>query len=352
MLKYFKMIRVTLVKPGEFEIDQAEEPTPGKDEILLKVIRCGVCGSDPTIYRGLHPYAKKSLVMGHEFSGTVEALGENVTHLKKGQRVTVIPHVVCGKCKPCQTETYNFCEELKCMGAEADGAHVGYVNVDAKMALPIPDNMSMEDAAMIEPACVSYHGARRGNIKPGDTALVVGAGPIGIFAMQSCKVLGAGKVIIADLDESRLKLSKDLGADGIINVSKETLAEGLTRILGNPKDVDVFYDCVGEKGKVFDDILKIARRGTRIVMIGVLQNEYIVPHLPDFVQHELSISGTTMYVPQDFRDMIELMSAGKISTKGMITHHFKLDEINDVFKMIDGRKEPFLKIMLTYDSLA
>ena len=344
------MIRVMLTKPGEFEIDEAEKPTPGKDEVLIKVERCGVCGSDPTIYRGLHPYAKKSLIMGHEFAGTVEQLGENVTHLKKGVRVTVIPHVVCGKCKPCLSETYNFCEELKCMGAEADGAHVGYVNVDAKMALPIPDNMSMEDAAMIEPACVSYHGAKRGEVKPGDTALVVGAGPIGIFAMQSCKVLGADKVIIADFDETRLVLATALGADGTINVGKETLSEGLTRLLGNPKDVDVFFDCVGEKGVVFNEILKIARRGTRIVMIGVLQSVYHVPLLPDFVQHELRISGTTMYVPQDFREMIQLMSEGKISTKGMITHYAKLSGIKEVFKMIDSRKEPYLKIMLTYDN--
>jgi L-iditol 2-dehydrogenase len=343
------MIRVMLTKPGEFVIDQTEIPTPGKGEILLKVERCGVCGSDPTIYRGLHPYAKKSLVMGHEFSGTIETLGENVKHLKKGMRVTVIPHVVCGKCKQCLSETYNFCEELKCMGAEADGAHVNFVNVDAKMVMPIPDNMSMEDAAMVEPACVGYHGAKRGDIVAGDIALVVGAGPIGVFTMQSAKVLGAAKVIIADMDQWRLNLAKDLGADGTINVGEETLEQGLTRILGNAKDVDVFYDCVGEKGKVFDAILSIARRGTRIVMIGVLQTEYLIPHLPDFVQHELRISGTTMYVPQDYKDMIRLMSEGKISTKGMITHHAKLTEIKEVFKMIDSRKEPYLKIMLTYD---
>ncbi|MCK9618562.1 MAG: alcohol dehydrogenase catalytic domain-containing protein [Lentimicrobiaceae bacterium] len=344
-----KMIRITLVKPGELVIDQTGIPNPGKDEILLKVERCGVCGSDPTIYRGLHPYAKKQLIMGHEFSGTIEELGENVKHLKKGIRVTAIPHVVCGKCKPCQTETYNFCEELKCMGAEADGAHVNYVCVDAKMVLPIPDTMTMDDAAMVEPACVAYHGAKRGEIKSGDIALVVGAGPIGIFAMQSCKVLGAKKVIIADLDEWRLNLAKKLGADGTINVRKETLEQGLTRLFGNAKDVDVFYDCVGEKGKAFDEILKIARRGTRIVIIGVLQNEYCIPHLPDFVQHELRISGTTMYVPQDYKEMIDLMGKGKISTKGMITHYFKISEIKEVFKMIDSRKEPFFKIMLTYD---
>jgi len=333
----------------ELIIGQAERPSPGKGEILLKVERCGVCGSDPTIYRGLHPYAKKPLVMGHEFSGIIEELGENVTHLKKGMRVTVIPHVVCGKCKPCQTGTYNFCEELKCMGAEADGAHVNFVNVDAKMVLPIPETMTMDDAAMVEPACVAYHGAKRGEIKPEDVALVVGAGPIGIFAMQSCKVLGARKVIIADLDEWRLELAKKLGADGIINVAKETIEQGLERILGNAKDVDVFYDCVGEKGKVFDEILKIARRGTRIVIIGVLQNEFNIPHLPDFVQHELRISGTTMYVPQDYKEMIDLMGKGKISTKGMITHYFSIEEITEVFDMIESRKEPYFKIMLTYN---
>ena len=343
------MIRITLVKPRELVIDQAEIPRPGSDEILLKVERCGVCGSDPTIYRGLHPYAKYPLVMGHEFSGTIEEVGENVKHLKRGMRVTVIPHVVCGKCRPCQSETYNFCEELKCMGAEADGAHVNYVNVDAKMTLPIPDTMTMEDAAMVEPACVAYHGAKRGEIKSGDIALVVGAGPIGIFAMQSCRVLGAKKVIIADLDEWRLNLAKDLGAYGTINVGKETLEQGLTRLLGDAKDVDVFYDCVGEKGKVFEEILKIARRGTRIVIIGVLQNEYQIPHLPDFVQHELRISGTTMYVPQDYKEMIDLMGRGEISTKGMITHYFKIEEIKEVFKLIEERKEPYFKIMLTYN---
>ncbi len=342
------MIRVTLIKPGELVIDQADKPKPGKDEILLKVERCGVCGSDPTIYRGLHPYAKKPLIMGHEFSGTIEELGENVKHLKKGMRVTAIPHVVCGKCKPCQTETYNFCEELKCMGAEADGAHVNYVNVDSKMVFPIPDTMTMDDAAMVEPACVAYHGAKRGEIKSDDIVLVVGAGPIGIFAMQSCKVLGAKKVIIADLDEWRLTLAKKLGVNGLINVGKETLDQGLARLLGSSKNVDVFFDCVGEKGKVFDEILKIARRGSRIVIVGVLQNEYNIPHLPDIVQHELRISGTTMYVPQDYKEMIDLMGKGKISTKGMITHYFKISEIKEVFKMIDSRKEPFFKIMIKY----
>lgn len=343
-----KMMRVMLVELGKLVINEVEKPQPGKGEVLLKVKRCGICGSDITIYKGKHPYAKKPLVMGHEFSGIVEELAVDVDSVKIGTRVTVIPHVVCGKCKPCSTEIYNFCEELKCMGAEADGAHSDYVNVSAKMVMPIPDNMSMDDAAMVEPAAVAYHGAKRGEIRPSDKVLVIGAGPVGIFTMQSCKTLGAEKVYIADIDKWRLGLASKLGANGIINVSEESLEKGLTRLAGGTKEIDVFYDCVGEAGKVLDQILQIARRGTRIVVIGVLQKKYDIPHLPDFVQHELRLSGTTMYVPQDYREVIQLMGAGRISTKGMITHYFNLSDIKKVFKMIEEKKEPFFKIMLKY----
>lgn len=218
-----------------------------------------------------------------------------------------------------------------------------------EMVIPIPDTMTLEDAAMVEPACVAYHGAKRGEITKDDSVLIVGSGPIGLFCMQSCKALGAKKVYVSDLDESRLELAIKLGADGVINAKSETLKDGLTRLCGNEKEIDVFYDCVGEKGFVFNSILEIARRGTRVVIIGVLQNGYNVPNLPDFVQHELRLSGTTMYVPNDYREMIDLMGKGIIKTDGMVSHHFKLSQVKEVFDMIEQRKEPFFKIMLTVD---
>lgn len=342
-----KILQVTLVKPRELVLEQVEKPAPQKGEVLIKVLRCGVCGSDPTIYYGNHPYVTFPVVMGHEFAGIVEALGEGVTGLPIGARVTVIPHLVCGKCKPCQTETYNFCEQLRCTGAEADGAHVQYKCMPAQMVMPIPDGMTLDDAAMVEPACVAYHAAKRGEIKPDDKVLIIGAGPIGIFCMQSCKALGAKEVYIADMDAWRLELALKLGADGIIDVSQESMADGLTRLAGGPKEIDIFYDCVGEKGKVFEIILQLARRGARVVIVGVLQNGYDIPHLPDFVQHELRLSGTTMYVPQDYREMIRLMGEGKIKTEGMITHYFKLEDIIRVFQMIEAKQEKYFKIMLT-----
>lgn len=339
------MLQAVLAEPEKLILEKVPVPEPRSDEILIRVERIGVCGSDPTIYFGRHPYVKYPVVMGHEFSGTVAALGKNVSEPVPGTRVTVIPHLVCGKCEACMTETYNFCESLRCTGAEADGAHREYIAMPHEMVLPVPDTMTIDDAAMVEPAAVAYHAAGRGEIKHGDVALVIGAGPIGNFCMQSARAMGA-KVIIADKDAERLALAEALGADGTIDVSKESLENGLARLCGGKDKANVFFDCVGERGSVFNDILRIARRGSRAVIAGVLQKGYDIPLLPDFVQHELRISGTTMYTTRDYRTVIKLMDGGIIRTEGMITHRFPFSEVVNVFKLIAERKEKFFKIML------
>ena len=343
------MLKITLVEPQKLVVGEGEIPVPKKGEVLIRVKRIGVCGSDPTIFFGRHPYVSYPLVMGHEFSGTIEQLGEGVENLKTGMRVTVIPHLVCGKCEACKKQLYNFCEELRCTGAEADGAYCEYIAMPQEMVIPIPDTMTLEEAALVEPACVAYHGAKRGEISPEDTVLIIGAGPIGNFCMQSCRALGAKKVFIADMDGERLALAQSLGADGIINVSEESLEDGLKRLCGGHKCVDVFYDCVGEKGTVLNNILSLARRGTRVVVVGVLQNGYNIPLLPDFVQHELRLSGTTMYTPKDYHEMIDHLGNKRIRTDGIITHHFPLRDVISVYDMISARKEKFFKIMLTLD---
>jgi len=341
-----KMKTATLTAPETIVFGEAEIPAPQPGEVLIKVERIGVCGSDPTIYFGKHPYVTYPVIMGHEISGTVCETGEGVASPVKGDEVTVIPHLVCGYCKPCREKIYNFCEELRCIGAEADGAYRGYITMQAEMVLPIPGGMSLDDAAMVEPASVSYHAAKRGEITANDTALIIGAGPIGNFCMQGVKALGAKQVVIADVDAGRLGLAMAHGADGAIDVSVETLEEGLSRLCGGHRKVDVFYDCVGGNGGVFNDILRIARRGTRVVIVGVLQNAFDVPLLPDFVQHELRLSGTTMYTPADYKETLRLMGAGNIRTDGMITHYFDFDQVIDVYKAIANREFKFFKIML------
>ncbi|MEA4890511.1 MAG: alcohol dehydrogenase catalytic domain-containing protein [Clostridiaceae bacterium] len=340
------MRKIILKAPYKMEITDCPIPQPAGDEVRIHVCRIGVCGSDSTIYRGLHPYVTYPVVLGHEISGIIDAVGKNISKKRIGERVTIIPHLICGICKACKAGVYNFCEQLRCTGAEADGAHCDYFCISSEMAVRIPKNMSLDDAALVEPACVAYHGAKRGHIGANDRVLIVGAGPIGVFCMQSCFALGAKEVYIADMDDSRLDIAKKLGATEVIHVAKETLAAALCRFCGSEKEIDVFYDCVGEKGLVLNNILEIARRGSRIVVIGVIQKEYNIPRLPDFIQHELALSGTTMYVPQDYDDMIRFISEGTITTEGMISHRFPLDQVPYVLDMIDQKKEKTFKILI------
>ncbi len=340
------MRKLILDAPYKMRMTTAEIPEPKENEVRIHVKKIGICGSDPTIYKGLHPYVSYPLVMGHEVSGVIEKVGKNVDKSRIGERVAIIPHIVCRQCSACKKGIYNFCETLKCTGAEADGAHCDYFCIESEMAIKIPDEMSLEEAAMVEPACVAYHGAKRGNIQKGDNVLVIGAGPIGLFCMQSCFALGAGKVFIADMDKKRLALAKELGATGVIAVGEEDLKTKLTEYLGSEKEIDVFYDCVGEKGVVFNNILSLARRGTKIVIIGVLQKEYNIPLLPDFVQHELSISGTTMYVPQDYVEMIDLMGKKKIRTDGMVSQRISFEEIPQMLDDIVNRRVATYKVII------
>ena len=336
---------ILLTEPEKLVVEEVEIPEPRQDEILLKVKRCGICGSDISIYHGKHPYVKCPLVMGHEFSGVVEKLGSNVQNLSVGTRVTVIPHLVCKKCKQCNLQKYNLCEELKVLGAQADGAFQEYITIPAEMAIPIPDSMSLDDAAMVEPACVAYHAAKRGGITQNDKILIMGAGPIGVFVMQSSRVLGAKSVFITDIDETRLRIASNLGADRIFNLSNKTL-EDIDGIGMDLSSIGIFFDCVGGRGEVLNSIIKTASKGVRIIVVGVMRLDYEIPNLPDFIEHELTLLGTSMYVPQDYKEMVDLISSGKISTKGMITHHFSISELASVFDMIDSGKEKFFKIML------
>lgn len=338
-----------LVKPYEIRFESVPVPKPTDNQVLLRVKRCGVCGSDPTIFKGLHPFCPAPVVMGHEFSGEIAEVGKNVKTLKPGQRVTVLPHLTCGVCPRCLEHKSNLCETVKCIGGQADGAHCEYIALDAEMVYPISDSMSLESAAMVEPAAVGYHGAVRANLKSTDRVLIFGAGTIGIFTMQACKARGAKEVFITDIDENRLRLARSLGADGTINQREETVSEGLTRLCGDPKNIDKFFECVGGKGIVLDQIIEIARRGTTIVMIGIQSEGCIVNRLPFIGEHELSLLGSNMYDAQDYADVIAFMGEKKIRTDGMITHTFRFDQLMEAFDITVNKKEEFMKIMIVMD---
>lgn len=343
------MQQTTLVAPKTFTQTTAPIPTPDADEVLVRVAYVGVCGSDISAYFGRHPYVHPPIVLGHEFSGIVTARG-GTGGLAIGTRVTALPHLGCRTCRACRAGRFNLCHALRVIGCQAPGAHAEYVRVPADMAVPLPEAISLEDGALVEPAAVAFHAMRRAAPAANDKVLVLGAGPIGNFAMQCARVLGAGAVYVADLDPGRTTLATALGADGVINLSTETLDDGLARLAGGPEGIDLFVDCVGAHGEALEQLLQLAPRGSRLLVPGLFAANAPLPSLPNLVEHELTLIGTAMYVPQDYTDVLAHLAAGRLRTDGLVTHRFSRADIPAAFAMIDARREPFFKVIFTADN--
>ena len=178
------MLQQVMTAPGVIEFREVPIPEPKAGEVLVKIMRIGVCGSDIHVYHGEHPFTKYPVTQGHEVSGEIAALGKGVTSLRVGQRVTIEPQVVCGRCYPCRHGKYNLCEELKVMGFQTTGTASEFFEVDAAKITPLPDTMSFNEGAMIEPLAVAVHAAKRFPELAGAKVAILGSGPIGILLAQ------------------------------------------------------------------------------------------------------------------------------------------------------------------------
>ena len=337
------MKRMMLKSYKHFEPQTVEIPEPKQGEVLVRVSHLGVCGSDISAYYGKQPYIPFPIVLGHELSGYVEKIGPDTDALAVGTRVTVLPHVPCRNCKACEDQRYNHCMKLLVIGCQTTGAQAEYLIAPADMIFALPDNVTMEQGAMVEPMAVTYHGMKKG-MRDGDNVLIMGAGGIGLFAMEAAAILGAKNVYVADYAQNRLDLAKKLGATDTFNLSEDTLANYLAKL---DEPITLYSDCVGGRGDALDAIMEVAERGVRVVNIGVLAPECIVKHLPDLSEKEFTFYGSNMFVPQDFRDVIANLAAGKYKTEDIVTHRVTLDEVPKLFEtVVDQHTEPYIKLMI------
>ena len=337
------MKRIMLRSYKNFEPQVVEIPEPAKGEVLVKVSHLGVCGSDISAYYGKQPYIPFPIVLGHELSGTIAKVGPDTDALPVGTRCTVLPHVPCRKCRACAEQRYNHCMKLQVIGCQTTGAQAEYLIAPADMIFELPESITMEQGAMVEPMAVTYHGMKKG-VVPGDNVVILGAGGIGLFAMQAAFILGANKVYMADFAQNRLELAMNLGATATFDLSKDNLANYLAEL---DESITLFSDCVGGNGDALDTIMDVAERGVRVINIGVLAPGCIVKHLPDLSEKEFTFYGSNMFVPQDFRDVIRHLADGKYKTEGIVTHRVRLDEVPKLFEeVVDKHKEPYIKLMI------
>ena len=340
------MLQQVMTAPGEIRFDRVPVPQAGPGQVLVRIKRIGICGSDIHVYHGKHPYTKYPVTQGHEVSGRIAALGEGVEGLKVGQKVTIEPQVVCGKCHPCTHGKYNLCEELKVMGFQTTGTASEYFAVDQSKVDLLPDGMDYNEGAMIEPLAVTVHAAKRPGDVKGLNICVLGCGPIGILLIQSLKALGAEKVLATDVSDYRLELARKCGADVVVNTKSAGFGKAMVDAFG-PDKADIIYDCAGND-ITMDQAIQNARKGSVIILVAVYAG---LAHcdLAKLNDSELDLNTTMMYRHEDYVDAIRLVGEGKIQLKPLMSKHFAFQDYLAAYEYIDNNRETTMKVIVDVD---
>ena len=340
------MKQQVMTAPGAIEFREVPDPEPKAGEVVVRMRRIGVCGSDIHVWHGKHPFTSYPVTQGHEVSGEIAALGSGVTGFAVGEKVTIEPQVVCGKCHPCRHGKYNLCEELKVMGFQTTGAASEYFAVDAAKVTKIPASMSFDEGAMLEPLAVAVHAARRFAGMKGAKVAVLGAGPIGILVAQAAKGLGASSVLITDVSDLRLAKAAACGADFAVNTKGRDFGEAMTEAFG-PDKADVIYDCAGNDITI-GQAIHCARKGSTIVLVAVFASLAKVD-LAVLNDHELDLNTTMMYRHEDYVGAIELVESGKVKLVPLISKHFAFRDYAEAYRYIDANRESTMKVIIDVD---
>ncbi len=340
------MLRAIMTKPGQIDYTEIEKPAPVKNEVLVKIKRIGICGSDLHVFHGKHPYTDYPIVQGHEVSGTIEEIGPSVDGFDPGDKVTLMPQITCGTCYHCKNGMYHICNELKVIGFQINGAAQEYFAINKDMVLKIPGNITFDEGAMIEPAAVAVHALGRGGDISGKKVLVMGAGPIGNLVGQVAKGLGASKVMITDLSPFRLNIAKECGIDFTLNSREEALEKAILENFGED-GLDIILECVGSQ-ETISQAISVARKGSKIIIVGVFGEKPVVD-LGLVQDRELSLIGTLMYQKNDFLKAIELLKEGRLQLKRLITDRFSFSDFMEAYTYILDKKDKIMKVMISLD---
>ncbi|MGD0976145.1 MAG: alcohol dehydrogenase catalytic domain-containing protein [Candidatus Korobacteraceae bacterium] len=347
------MRAAVLQAKGQLCVQDWPVPEPGPFEVLIKVMACAICGSDPTVvYKGwqaLPPYG--TFVPGHEYSGQIVATGPNVLNFKVGDRVAIETHHGCGYCKNCKQGRYTICMNYgktetghRHYGFTTNGGYAGYVVNHISTLYKIPDNISFEEASLVTTAaCVHFALDNVGGLLGGETVAVLGAGPIGLMAVQLVKALGAKKVILCGKRDSRLRAGKEVGADVVVDVDQE---DPVKVVMAETDGVgaDLVVECSGGNTAVQQSI-DMAMRGGRLSLIGD-SHEPMTVDMRKFVLSDMRAAGVRGEGMGDCARSLALFGAGKIRAKPLITHHFPLEQIGEAFDTFIHRRGGAIKVIV------
>lgn len=342
-----KMKTAVMLDIGKIELEEREIPTPKDNEVLVKLEYIGICGSD------LHYYesgaigdfiVKPPFVLGHEPGGTVVEVGKDVTHLKVGDRVALEPGKTCGHCEFCKTGRYNLCPDVEFFATPpVDGVFQEYVAHEADLCFKLPDNVSTMEGALIEPLAVGFHAAMQGGARAGQTAVVMGAGCIGLVTMMALKAMGVSKVYVVDIMEKRLEKALELGADGVINGREKDAVEEVLK-LTEGRGCDLAIETAGTEMTTVQT-MRMTKKGAVIVLVGYSKSGEMT--LPMSLALDKELTFKTVFRYRHIYPMaIEAVAAGKVNLKGIVTDIFSLDEAQKAMDYSVNNKADIVKAVI------
>jgi 2-desacetyl-2-hydroxyethyl bacteriochlorophyllide A dehydrogenase len=315
------MLSVVCREPGALALEERPLPERKANEVLLGIRRIGICGTDYHIYEGLHPYLQYPRVMGHELSGEVLEAPKG-SKFAEGDAVIVIPYLSCGTCVACRRGKTNCCTTLQCLGVHCDGGMTERFALPEKNLYPAK-GLSLDQAAMVEFLAIGAHAVRRSRLIPGDRALIVGTGPIGIGTALFARIAGA-EVTLMDRVPAVLDLASSITGFGATVLADEQAAERVAA-LTNGENFDVVFDATGN-AKAMERTFDFAASGGTYAMVGVVKDRVSFSD-PEFHRKELSLYASRNATREDFDTVVSAMQAGKIPTDKLNTHTCALDEV-------------------------
>ena len=341
------MKALVLTEYKKLELQDLPKPEPGPGEVLIRVEACGVCGSDVHGYDGSTGRRIPPLVMGHEAAGTIADVGAGVTSFKSGQRVTFDSTVSCGTCFFCQRGDINLCDNRQVLGVSCgdyrrSGAFAEFVSVPARILHTLPDSLSFEKAAMIEAISVGVHAVAITPVSLNDTAVIVGAGMIGLLTLQAAHLAGCRKLIVVDVDDTRLRTAQQLGATHTIN-AKTTDVPLAVRELTSKRGADVAFECVGTTATVTSAI-ESTRKGGTVTLVGNIAPKIDLP-LQSVVTRQIRLQGSCAS-SGEIPACIDLLASGAIRVEPMLSAFAPLEEGPRWFERLYGHEANLMKVVL------
>lgn len=283
-------------------------------------------------------------MLGHECAGTIVKVGEEVERLKVGDRVALEPGITCGECEQCKSGHYNLCPDVVFLATPpVQGCNEEYIAFPENMCFKLPDNVSTKEGALIEPLSVGFYASEQGGVKTGDTVVILGSGCIGLVTLLACKAHGAGKIIVADLVEARLQKAIELGAAEVINSGKEDALKKIEE-LTNGRGADVVFETAGSPVTIAQTPF-IVRRGGTITLVGISAKEEITYNFAQIMDKEATIKSVFRY-RNIYPKAIAAVSSGAINVKGIVTHEFDLEHIQDAYDEAVNNKTDLVKAVI------